>query len=263
MIRFIVSTFSEAKPIIDIFNLKKNHNYKKFSVFDSDKISLTISKIGKVNSALAVAFTFYKICKNKNDIWINFGLCGHKSHEIGSIFLVNKILDNSNNKVFFPFITNFKINSLSCTTLEKKGINYKDSLFEMESSGFFQAATKFSSKELIFILKIVSDNELKSINFQNADEIYNIIIKKESLLKNFCDHLLNLNKMTLHKNQNIYKEEIERVFNKINLTFTEKQQMKTLLKLYFLKNSKLKFDLLNESKSGSYNIKQLRKYLSL
>lgn len=263
MIRFIVSTFSEAKPIIDIFKLKKNHDYKKFSVFDSDKISLTVSKIGKVNSALAVAYTFYKICNNKNDIWLNFGLCGHKSYEIGSIFLVNKILDNSNDKVFFPFITNFKINTLSCITLEKKGINYKDSLFEMESSGFFQATTKFSSKELIFILKIVSDNELKSVNFENSEEIYNIIIEKESVLKNFCNHLLNLNKMTLHKNQNIFNEETERIFNKINLTFTEKQQMRTLLKLYFLKNSKLKFDLLNESKSGSYNIKKLKKYLSL
>jgi hypothetical protein len=69
--------------------------------------------------------------------------------------------------------------------------------------------------------------------------------------------------MTLHKNQNIFNEETERIFNKINLTFTEKQQMRTLLKLYFLKNSKLKFDLLNESKSGSYNIKKLKKYLSL
>jgi CRISPR/Cas system-associated endonuclease/helicase Cas3 len=133
----------------------------------------------------------------------------------------------------------------------------------MESSGFFQATTKFSSKELIFILKIVSDNELKSVNFENSEEIYNIIIEKESVLKNFCNHLLNLNKMTLHKNQNIFNEETERIFNKINLTFTEKQQMRTLLKLYFLKNSKLKFDLLNESKSGSYNIKKLKKYLSL
>ena len=71
MIRFIVATLAEAKPIIDIFDLKKNHNCQKFSVYNSSGITLTISKIGKINSALAVAYTLYKIHSTKTDIWIN------------------------------------------------------------------------------------------------------------------------------------------------------------------------------------------------
>ncbi len=263
MIRFIVATFSEAKPIIDIFNLKKNHNFDKFSVFDSKSISLTISKIGKISSALAVFYTFYEMKSKKNDIWINFGLCGHKDHKIGEIFLVNKLYDNSSSKIFYPFIPDFNFNSISCITLDQKKNNYTKSLHEMESSGFFEATSKFSSKESIYILKIVSDNKDTSIDFTSKKQIYDIIKKHSSILENFCKHLLHMQTKFLENEDEVYEKESLKVFQKITFTYTEKKQMKSLLKLYFLKNRKFKSNLLDFKKNGSYNIQQLKKYLSI
>ncbi len=263
MIRFIVATFAEAKPIIDLFDLKKNHKYKEFSVYDSNEITLTVSKIGRINSALAVAYNFFGMCNQESDIWINFGLCGHKTQKIGKIFLVKKLYDNSSNKVFFPFVHDFKVNSLDCITADKKNFNYQRELFDMEASGFFESVTKFVSKEFVFILKLVSDNEKESIDFSSKEEIYNLIIKQRTFLKAFCKNLKNLAKKSSYKYQEDFKKKSNNILEKLNFTYTQKIQMKSLLKLYFLKEKKLDDNLINTSKSCEYNIRQLKKQLSL
>ena len=263
MIRFIVATLAEAKPIIDIFDLKKNHNCQKFSVYNSSGITLTISKIGKINSALAVAYTLYKIHSTKTDIWINFGLSGNKAQKIGQLFLINKLCDYSSNKVYYPFLTDFKINTLSCITLDKKKLNYQKSLYDMEATGFFVSATKFSSKEFVYILKLVSDNENESIDFTSKKEIYDLIMKQKSLLKQFCKHLKNLNERSFNCDHEAFIKESERVFKKLNFTKTEKVQMKSLLRLYFLKKKNFEDNLIDINKSVKYNIGKFKKHLSL
>ena len=62
MIHFIVATQPEARPIIDTFDLKKiTNNYN--CLYKADDISLTISGIGKINSAISVVKTFYEFSK--------------------------------------------------------------------------------------------------------------------------------------------------------------------------------------------------------
>ena len=48
-------------------------------------ISLTISGIGKTNAAMSIAHT-YEFNQQKNSIWINFGIAGHKDAKIGIFF---------------------------------------------------------------------------------------------------------------------------------------------------------------------------------
>ena len=64
MIHFIVATSSEARPIIDIFNLNKT-KIDSSNIYNNDEISLTISGIGKINSAVGVTQTFYEFKSKK------------------------------------------------------------------------------------------------------------------------------------------------------------------------------------------------------
>jgi len=79
VIHFIVATNFEARPLIDFFKLKKKIHIEEFQIFNNEEISLTVSGIGKIFSALAVAHTYFQFGKKKNQIWINFGLAGHKN----------------------------------------------------------------------------------------------------------------------------------------------------------------------------------------
>ena len=93
MIHFIVATSSEARPLIDFYSLKKK-TLSNFVIYNNDIISLTISGIGKTNIAMSIAHTYYEFNQQKNSIWINFGIAGHKDAKIGDIFLIDKVVDN-------------------------------------------------------------------------------------------------------------------------------------------------------------------------
>ena len=111
---------------------------------------------------MSIVQTFYEFEQQKNNIWINFGIAGHKKEKIGSIFLVDKIIDNETKKKRYPFILdNCKINQSSCITYGEPNFNYTNDLSDMEASGFFFGCEKYSSKEFIHSIKIISDNEKK------------------------------------------------------------------------------------------------------
>tara|TARA_B100000282_G_scaffold80977_1_gene56289 strand:- start:60 stop:548 length:489 start_codon:yes stop_codon:yes gene_type:complete len=97
VIHFIIATVSEAKPLINFYSLKKKKT-AIFTFYSNDQISLTISGIGKINAAMSVTQTFYEFNHQKNNIWINFGIAGHKNEKIGNIFLIDKIVDNETQK---------------------------------------------------------------------------------------------------------------------------------------------------------------------
>ena len=178
MVHIITATYSEAKYIIEYYKLKKLLFIKEFQIFYNQKlfISLTIAGIGKVSAAAAVSYTFSLFNKKKNDSWINIGIAGHENAEIGEIFLIKKIIDNSTMKNWFPSITfDLGIKKNICKTYDKPNFAYSEILYDMELSGFYEISSKFSTNELIHSLKIVSDN--KSEKKFNKIEIFHLVEK--------------------------------------------------------------------------------------
>ncbi len=262
MIHFIIATNSEARPLIDLFKLKKK-NSDKLQIYSNRDISLTITGIGKINSAIGVIQTFYETTQKINDCWINFGLAGHKSHAVGKIFTIKKIHDQETGQNIYPFVNNFQIDSDECISLGKEKKKYNSKIYEMESSGFFNACNKFSSKEFIQVLKIISDNHFESIDFKNNEQIYNLIIQHKEIIIEFTEHMKKIETLIYDKNQKSIDEEFLKLFKKENFTFTEEKQMKSLLKLYFTKYNSIKKNIFNVKENGDYNIKRIRNFLRL
>ena len=50
MIHFVVATNSEARPLIDLFKLKKIKDLKQAFIYANQSTSLIISGIGKINA---------------------------------------------------------------------------------------------------------------------------------------------------------------------------------------------------------------------
>lgn len=148
--RYIVTALqSEAQPIIDYLNLRRKED-KNFPIFTNLDTTLIVSGMGKINSAIAVTYIkpIHKI--------INIGICGSGSHRIGNLYKIKKIIDKSNQKVIH---INNNGEPLTCVDTPQNSPNlFKNSLVDMESFGFYQAARKFVEKENILIYKIVSDN---------------------------------------------------------------------------------------------------------
>ena len=261
MLHFIVATYSEAQPLINFFNLKKNTKVMEVQLFFNNKMTLTITGIGDFSSSIGLCQTFFECNKSKNDIWINFGLAGHSSFELGKLVLANKISHISKATSFYPFIPAItEVQQEGCMTYHKANHEYDEKLSDMEAYGFYNSAIRYSSKELIYVLKIISDNAKESINFKNKKEINELIIKSEDEIKLFVKQIIEIRK-EFYSDSDRFNTQSEKILNSVKFTFTEKKIIKDLLLLYFSKNMELKPNLIDNKLDFKSNFIKLKKYI--
>jgi len=155
---FVVAFPAEAQPIIEFYQLEKK-NVCKTLVFQKDQHTLTLSGMGRHKAASATHHLAEYL--GKRDLgWINLGIAGHGSLELGDAFLANKISDDANKEVYYP--PQVYSHSLSASTLHTSThpvTQYQQGEgYDMEAHAFYQAANSWSTRELIQVIKIVSDN---------------------------------------------------------------------------------------------------------
>ncbi|WP_462422361.1 spore photoproduct lyase family protein [Fusobacterium pseudoperiodonticum] len=161
MLYIVTALYIEAKPLISLFNLKKDNSYTKFQVFSNEDVKLIISGTGKVKSATALTYLISKEDIKKNDYIVNIGFAAsNKNSQLSDIVYVSKIQNAYSDFDFYPemiYKHNFLEGSLTTfdSIVEKKLENIE--YIDMEAYGFFQTASIFFKKDKIMVLKIVSD----------------------------------------------------------------------------------------------------------
>jgi len=258
MIGIVTALQIEGQKIINYFQLKKIVTENLFPIFTNKEksIYLTISGVGKLNSSLASLNL-----TNKFDIHsiFNIGTCaGSKDKKIGSLFLINKIIDSSFNKEYFPDIL-FEHNLIeqSIKTVDIPANTEENILVDMEASGFFHSASKVLSLENIHILKIISDHFDDS--FFDKEAILNIF---EQNMDQIAKYINNVS--FKFSNPSFTNKELERISDFfINYNFTDYQKQYFLSKLKALKVFKLDFNFLDTYKNEINNKTDLNKFFNL
>lgn len=173
MIYIVCAFYHEARPFIERLNLSKTIGKTYFDKYEGNNISAILSGIGKMNSAVATSRLIPQNGVSENDIIVNIGICGSQTDKIGSCFLINKLIDSDTNESFYPdilfkhpfmegtLITTSKPEYRSLNKSSKVDNQSENLLYDMEGSGFYEAASKFFSPHQIYLIKIVSDNLTK------------------------------------------------------------------------------------------------------
>ncbi len=163
----------EAKAFITQFELKKDLSHHPFTIYTNKQIVLTITGSGKIAMAAAVAYSLAVFESIENPILINAGIAGHQTAALGTLFSVHKITDTDSGKNYYPqSVIKNKGSSLALCTVSKPNKDYQDDyLYEMEASGFYEIASRFTTTELIQIFKVISDNQLIGIEAINAKKV--------------------------------------------------------------------------------------------
>ncbi len=192
MINIFCALHCEAQPIIQHFKLTESKQFNLFRIYQSkDKeINLSITGVGKLNTAAAVSYQHACLNTSASDIWLNIGVAGHINIPIGEVRLVNKITDEHDNTTWYPQII-FKppCKSTNLITLDKPSTDYQDALYDMEASAFYQMAIRLGSAELIHCLKVVSDNTEQSTSTVNADKVKKMIAAQIKTIESLFDCL--------------------------------------------------------------------------
>ncbi|VAW81640.1 hypothetical protein MNBD_GAMMA12-712 [hydrothermal vent metagenome] len=152
--------------------------------------------------------------------WLNIGIGGHYQYDIGSAFLAHKVSNAAviKSPVMKSTVTDSTVIGESATidphTIAKVNTYYPiwggkwpcsteniltvpsvvsdyptQGICEMEGTGFCEAAYRFSTAELVHLLKVVSDNKMQSIDSLNKTSIAALIEKQMPLISMVVESL--------------------------------------------------------------------------
>ncbi|GMR22846.1 MAG: hypothetical protein BMS9Abin37_1222 [Acidobacteriota bacterium] len=189
MIRFVVALRAEARPLIDRYQLQPGDD-GAFRCFHGSGRSLVISGVGRVAAATATAY----LHKKPLDVWVNVGIAGHRDRAPGKLIRAHRVTDTGTGERFYPTLLGLPhIDTEGVSTVDMPETTFASrDVFDMEASGFYQTALRFSTSELVQCVKIVSDNvdtgtdgltvgRVSELVEQNLDAIDDVVAHLETL----------------------------------------------------------------------------------
>ena len=158
----VVALDCEAKPLISALAMKRRKEHSLWSVYSSRDESrwLVVSGVGVVASSAATAFLAAIAMPTRYCCWMNVGIAGHPSLELGTLCRAVKISTSNGKKVWYP--AEVTGDAPRGEVLQTCGEPRRDfpggGLVEMEAAGFYETAARMASRERVQVLKVVSDN---------------------------------------------------------------------------------------------------------
>lgn len=251
MIYIFTALRFEAKPLVKLFNLKKNSLEKMYDVFENteNSICLTITGVGQISMAAAVAHVLTMKKTSRNDFILNIGISAGNNE---GIYMINKIIEEVTGRTFYPdmiYRHEFMEEALySGMTVKNANEAVIEGLYDMEGAAFYQSAIKYVNSEKISLIKIVSDKfEGEKVNIEKVNSLLESNVEK---INTFIVKLLELGKKNnINEDDFLYK--INRLSDDLRLSVTLKEQLRHLL--YYLELENEDYDsIINE-----YYLKEL------
>lgn len=162
MIYIACAMYMEAAPFIRRFACKRDDAFRHEQVFVGEEAVVIITGTSPVPAAIALTETLALLPPGEADIFANVGLCGcsDTSVDIGTLFLVHSIADDTTGRRFFPDLLYLHEHRQGALTTYASVVTDNPSdafLFDTEAAGLYQAALPYFSADRMFYFKIVSD----------------------------------------------------------------------------------------------------------
>jgi len=258
MLNLIVALKCEAKPLIQYYGLKHVSGKTTFPVYENDNVILIISGPGKVASAAAAAFLYAQSGQQTNCGWLNLGIAGHKARAVGEGVLVHKITDYASKKSWYPSIVfTPKCESDNLLTVDQVEEQYaENTIYEMEASGFYDIASRFSTVELIHCYKIISDNQLNPVSKISEKFVSELIFSNIEIVNSVAQEIVTISAAL--KSLDKVSPSYEEISHRWHFSTYQKGELRRLLKRWELLACNSTFNSENEEMSVIPLLKKCR-----
>jgi nucleoside phosphorylase len=198
-LNILVALNCEARPLIDLYRLKKRSAkglaWYRRSADQSQlfNINLVISGIGALNMVSACSWLAAKT-EQENCAWLNTGTAGHGTLPVGELVRVVHSIEQSSDKSHYPpLVSKFKGTAISLLTNNTPVADYPENqAVDMEAHAFFTTAKRFASSELVQSIKVISDNKDNDLELLNAKKITQLIAAQANSIDQFARSLVEL-----------------------------------------------------------------------
>ena len=188
LFNFVVALPAEAKPLIAHFGLKRRQPDGDFPIYQNGATSLVRSGVGKEASKQATCFLLDNCNQQEEIIWINLGIAGHATRQIGDMILAACITDEDSQQQWkIPSSLNPPCELDTLTTLTQPEFDYtRPGAFDMEAAGFLSAL-----KGNGYCLKIISDNSHRPGHGIKAKWVSQLINEQLNKIDELMAQLIN------------------------------------------------------------------------
>ncbi|MGB3562367.1 MAG: hypothetical protein WBH85_10350 [Thermoanaerobaculia bacterium] len=178
---------AEARPLVARLGLRSLDQGDPFRIWEGDGTTLIVSGVGKMAAAAAVAHLRQRLSGSSIGGWINVGIGGHRSYPLGSPILASEVRDATSGQRWSPAIPfSPPCRTDAVLTVERVERLYPEAVvYDMEASGFYEAALHGGDPGLVQVLKVVSDNKTSSVDRVSGARV-------EQLLEASADTIENL-----------------------------------------------------------------------
>lgn len=217
----------EAKPLVAHFKLKKDTAIEPFAVYSNRDLYLTVTGPGKSAMAAGIAYTQALFAPVAHPVMLNIGIAGHKDHALGTLFLIDKIIDLDSGKHHYPpLVCDPPCATGSLQTSSRPQLQYdRPHLCDMEASAFYETAMRFSSAELIQCLKVISDNRQMPAENIEPKQVSALIAAHVPAIETLLANMTALAKLVTPPEPRLFNQ----LLQQYHFTASERVQLKSLL----------------------------------
>lgn len=233
MINLIVALSEEARPIIHYYRLKRLHHLHAFPVYGGDDLRLIVCGMGNLAAATATGYLAGVLGRNMDMAWLNIGIAGSKNLPVGQAALAHQITDMTRQQHFYPTLCfEAPMKTAAIQTVAVPVTDYAEGIvYDMEAAGFYSAAMRFSTTELIHSIKVISDNETLDVNNISSADVVSLLEQNMAAVSAVVDALLD--KVAALNADIRGEQETEFIRSRFYLTVSQQTQLQTLLQNWF------------------------------
>lgn len=158
---FVCAFAAEARPLIERYRLRGVESRSPWPLYrenESGDYALIVGGMGRLSTAAAVSYAACAWSAAANTVWVNVGVAGHATLELGTPRLCHRVR-GPRGSWYPPRVFDSAIPGAPLLTGDEPVTDYPDdTLVDMEGSAFIETAWRFSSAELVQLIKIVADN---------------------------------------------------------------------------------------------------------
>ncbi len=175
-VNMVVALLAEATPLIARYDLKSTRS-RGFYASSSNDLALVICGVGRVNASRAVERIHRTCVDDAPAAWLNVGVAGHGTALPGTALLAHEVLERASGRRLFPrgAVPPGLATTCLCTVDEPEATYQPDWAYDMEGSGFLEAAIGISDTGPVQCLKIVSDGPTRSWKELSASVIEELV----------------------------------------------------------------------------------------
>lgn len=230
-VRWVIALKEEAKTIIDHYELRFVNENPLFPIFkNTDETHwLVLSGIGRHNAAAATSYLYSTSNAMQNTAWINIGIAGCGQGKYGDLCLVDKISNNCGQSRYPTTKPRTHLPKMNLFTSDVPINDYSSQeLIDMEGLAFYDIVSKFTSNELICLMKVISDGPKNNIKSLNRDKIIDLIKSNINNIKEIVSYYEKLSQLEFLNNQKPYL--FYQITSDWHFTVTQKYKLENLLR---------------------------------